>query len=80
VEQCFHRQSLGAVLSSQVPWLLGVFYPGVDGDFAALVSPRSEFVESFLQELHWSCEAARVSFAITSEDEFKRTAWTSPLR
>ncbi len=80
VEQCFHRQSLGAILSSQVPLLLGLLYPGVDGDFAGVASAESRFLPVFLEDLRCSCEAADVSFAITSEDEFKRTAWTAPLR
>jgi hypothetical protein len=72
VEQCFHRRSLSDVLHCREVGLLGLLYPAVDGDFAALISAGAEFIEQFSEELRRACDAAQISFAIISEDEFKR--------
>lgn len=78
IEQAFHRKSLSTILRSEHSRLLGLVYPGVDGDFAALLSADEAFVSEFLQGLRHTCEAAGIFFRVTSEDEFQQTAWLAP--
>ena len=80
VKRCFNRESLDEILTGASPLLLGLLYPGVDGDFAALVSGYRHFVQAFRQELQRNCDIAEISFALTSESDFKRTAWINSSR
>jgi hypothetical protein len=74
VEQCLNRSSIGQVLRDRR--LLGILYPAVDGDFAALISSDLAFAEDFQTQLRLACETARLPFSTTSEEEFRRTPWT----
>jgi hypothetical protein len=73
VEQCVHRSAIaGAIRELR---LRGILYPAVDGDFATLVSDDPAFAQDFERELSRACEAAGISFTITSEEEFRHTRW-----
>jgi len=74
VEQCLRRTSIAEVIRDL--HLLGVLYPAVDGDFAAVLSNDTGFADDFQRELRRACHAAQVSFAAISEESFKRTQWT----
>lgn len=73
VEQGLHRSSVAKVIHDLR--LLGILYPAVDGDFAALVSSNPGFAEGFQKELGRVCQAAQLPFAVISEEEFARTPW-----
>jgi len=73
VEQGLRRSSIAGVIRDL--HLLGILYPAVDGDFAALVSSDSGFAESFQRELKRACQGAQLPFAAISEEEFRRTQW-----
>jgi len=75
VEQGLRRSSIGRVIRDLR--LLGILYPAVDGDFAALVSSDPGFAEDFQGELRRVCQAAQLPFAVISEEEFARTHWMS---
>jgi hypothetical protein len=72
-EQCLRRSSIAGVIRDL--HLLGILYPAVDGDFAALVSSDSGFAEYFQSELRRACQGAQLPFAAISEEEFRRTQW-----
>ena len=74
VKQCLDRSSLAQVLRDRR--LLGILYPAVDGDFAALISSDAALAEDFQAQLRLACETAGLSFSTTSEEEFRRTSWT----
>jgi hypothetical protein len=73
VEQGLHRSSIAKVIRDLR--LLGILYPAVDGDFAALVSSDPGFAEDFQGELRRVCQAAQIPFAVISEEDFARTRW-----
>lgn len=73
VEKCLRRSSLTGVIRDL--HLLGILYPAVDGDFAALVSSDAGFAEDFQRELRRACQAAQLPFTAISEEEFRRTQW-----
>jgi len=79
VEKCFHRQSLADIFRLPELRLLGLIYPAVDGDFAALISANPEFIALALQDLSGACDAAKLSFTMTSEEEFRSTTWTGQV-
>ena len=68
-----HRSSIAKVIGEL--GLLGILYPAVDGDFAALVSSDPGFAEDFQSELGRVCQAAQLPLAVISGEEFARTHW-----
>lgn len=73
VEQCLDRSSIAEAIRDLR--LLGILYPAVDGDFAALVSSDARFAEDFQKELKLACHSSQLRFGAISEDEFRRTQW-----
>lgn len=73
VEQCLNRSSIAGAIRAL--HLLGILYPAVDGDFAALVSSGSGFGGDFQKELRLACQTAQLSFEAVSEEEFRTTPW-----
>ena len=57
VKQCLDRSSLAQVLRDRR--LLGILYPAVDGDFAALISSDAALAEDFQAQLRLACEPAQ---------------------
>jgi len=77
VRDCFMRENLEQQLDAGEPRLLGLLYPGVDGDFAAIIGSDAVFIERVVQQLREVCDAAGVPCAEVSEDEFQHTQWVA---
>jgi hypothetical protein len=53
----------------------GLFYPAVDGDFAALTAFTETLWSSFLSSTNHACVMSGVDWSIVDEAEFKYTRW-----
>jgi hypothetical protein len=73
VERFLNRASIADAIRDLS--LLGVLYPAVDGDFAALVSSDAGFTDDFQRELRLACQTSQLTFGAISEEEFRRTQW-----
>jgi len=77
VRDCFLRKNLEQRLAAGEPRLLGLLFPAVDGDFAAIVAGNAAFIERVAQQLREVSDAAGVPCSEVSEDQFQRTKWVA---
>lgn len=71
--QAIERRGIADLLRRR-QWL-GLVYPGVDGDFAAVVSTVRAFLPTFQDELARSCGQAGLALQTVDEADFGRLPW-----